>query len=270
MVRTLSISATYALATYLAARCGSPALAAAHQICFQLWMASSLLADALAVSAQTLLARSLAAGEARYGRRVVTRTTLFAAVLGAVLAAALAAAANAVPGLFSTDAAVLQAVRALFPWVIASQPINALAFVWDGALFGAGGFAYAAGAMLGCAAPAIACMYWGSLAAEQAAVTVASAAGVNGGGAAAAGALTGRLHWVWAGLTLLMALRALVIAAPFFLKQPPFKQLHPKTAAPAASESDMSVDKDDYAGDSGGGANRNGMADGGGGSRKND
>jgi Na+-driven multidrug efflux pump len=44
--------------------------------------------------------------------------------------------------MFSKDAAVLQLVAALLPAVIISQPINALAFVWDGVLFGAGGFRY--------------------------------------------------------------------------------------------------------------------------------
>jgi Na+-driven multidrug efflux pump len=42
--------------------------AAAHQICFQLWLASSLLADALAVAAQSLLARRLAAKQPAAGQ----------------------------------------------------------------------------------------------------------------------------------------------------------------------------------------------------------
>jgi hypothetical protein len=37
--------------------CGAPCRCVA-QVCFQLWMATTLLADALAVAAQTLLARS--------------------------------------------------------------------------------------------------------------------------------------------------------------------------------------------------------------------
>ncbi len=40
------------------------------QVCFQVWLASSLLADSLAVASQTLLARSVAAGDYAYGRRV--------------------------------------------------------------------------------------------------------------------------------------------------------------------------------------------------------
>ena len=55
---------TYAqVATATAARIDVPH-AAGHQICLQLWLATSLLADALAVAAQALVARLLAAKDA--------------------------------------------------------------------------------------------------------------------------------------------------------------------------------------------------------------
>jgi len=68
-VRTVAISGTFAVATSLAAR-SDLAHAAAHQICIQLWLASSLLADSLAVAAQTLLAQGLAAKEQGQVRKV--------------------------------------------------------------------------------------------------------------------------------------------------------------------------------------------------------
>jgi Na+-driven multidrug efflux pump len=49
--RTLSILLTMTIGTSMAARQGPTAMAA-HQICLQVWLAVSLLADALAVSAQ--------------------------------------------------------------------------------------------------------------------------------------------------------------------------------------------------------------------------
>ncbi len=64
--------------------------------------------------------------------------------LGLTLAAVLALGKGGLPRLFTGDAAVLAAIGHIFPWVILSQPINALAFVWDGILYGAGGFSYAA------------------------------------------------------------------------------------------------------------------------------
>jgi Na+-driven multidrug efflux pump len=148
------------------------------QVCFQLWLSSSLMADSLAVACQTLLARSLAVKDTTSARQVcacayacvdswcflglttqgvegrpcdtphllllllqvVSRCVGMSAVLGGALAVALAAARGSIPGLFTTDPGVLLLVHALLPWVVASQPINALAFVWDGVLFGAGGF----------------------------------------------------------------------------------------------------------------------------------
>lgn len=68
-LRTVAISGTFALATSLAAR-SDLAHAAAHQICLQLWLASSLLADSLAVAAQTLLAQGVAAGRMGEARQV--------------------------------------------------------------------------------------------------------------------------------------------------------------------------------------------------------
>ena len=65
----MAISGTFALATSLAAR-SDLAHAAAHQICLQLWLASSLLADSLAVAAQTLLAQGVAAGRMGEARQV--------------------------------------------------------------------------------------------------------------------------------------------------------------------------------------------------------
>jgi Na+-driven multidrug efflux pump len=55
--RTLSILLTMTIGTSMAARQGPTAMAA-HQICLQVWLAVSLLADALAVSAQVCMLRS--------------------------------------------------------------------------------------------------------------------------------------------------------------------------------------------------------------------
>jgi hypothetical protein len=52
--RTLSILLTMTIGTSMAARQGPTAMAA-HQICLQVWLAVSLLADALAVSAQVCI-----------------------------------------------------------------------------------------------------------------------------------------------------------------------------------------------------------------------
>ena len=52
-VRTVMITATFSVATAIASRTGA-SHAAAHQVAFQIWLASSLLSDSLAVAAQSL------------------------------------------------------------------------------------------------------------------------------------------------------------------------------------------------------------------------
>lgn len=74
-----------------------------------------------------------------------------AGLLGCLLALLLALGRSAIPAAFTQDAAVLALVGAVLPWVVASQPVNALAFVWDGVLFGAGGFR-CVGAVASCVA----------------------------------------------------------------------------------------------------------------------
>lgn len=63
-----------------------------------------------------------------------------ATLLGCALALLLGLGRDYIPTLFTSDTAVLGLVAATIPFVVATQPINALAFVWDGVLFGAGGF----------------------------------------------------------------------------------------------------------------------------------
>jgi Na+-driven multidrug efflux pump len=53
---------------------------------------------------------------------------------------ALAFGASTLPGVFSPDPTVRHMTQQLMPLVAASQPVNALAFVADGALYGVGGF----------------------------------------------------------------------------------------------------------------------------------
>ncbi|KAL3154248.1 hypothetical protein ABBQ32_013747 [Trebouxia sp. C0010 RCD-2024] len=200
VLRTMASTATFALATALTARTDSPH-AAAHQICLQLWLASSLLADSLAVAAQTLLARSVAAGNTAASQQIAQRVLRWGMLLGIFLAAALGLSSRMVPTWFTKDAGVLTAISAIYPWVFLTQPINALAFVWDGVLYGVNGFKYAAKAMTVCAAPAASCMLLGLQ---------------------FPGDYDAQLTAVWLGLCLLMVMRCLTIYIPFRLRRSPF------------------------------------------------
>lgn len=206
------MTATFALATALAARTDT-AHAAAHQVAFQLWLASSLLADSLAVAAQSLVARCLASGGdagRADARAVARRVTSLSLGLGLALSAGLAAGATALPlpRLFSSDPGVAAALTVLLPAVVATQPLNALAFALDGVLYGVGGFGHAARAMAVAAAPAAGVMLVGW-----------RVAGDAGLGADA------QLLAIWAGLATLMAGRFLTIYLPLKGGRAPFEQL---------------------------------------------
>ena len=75
---------------------------------------------------------------------VARRTVSLAGLLGLGLAGVLAAVADPLPQLFNPSQGVMAAIRPIYPFVVVTQPLNALAFVWDGVLYGAGGFPYAA------------------------------------------------------------------------------------------------------------------------------
>lgn len=91
---------------------------------------------------------------------------------------------------------------------VLTQPVNALAFLADGILYGVGGFAYAALAMVLACIPAAAAMLAGSRLA-----------------ASSAAAMDGQLQAVWVGLAVLMSLRFFTIWLPLQLRRWPFDRL---------------------------------------------
>jgi Na+-driven multidrug efflux pump len=76
---------------------------------------------------------------ARYVVAYVLGDMQLGLALGVVLAFLLAAGEGAISQAFTSDPAVLACVVGLYPWVFATQPLNSLAFVWDGILYGANG-----------------------------------------------------------------------------------------------------------------------------------
>lgn len=196
ILRTLALSGTFASGTALAARAG-PAVAAGHQVAFQTWLASSLLADSLAVAAQSLVAMELASGNVSRASGIANRSLVLSIQLGMVLAIGLFASAPLLPGLFSSDATVVSVIQSLLPVIIVTQPINAVAFLLDGILYGVNGFPYAAKALVLCAIPSASLMWIGSH-------------------------YMNPLLAIWLGLTLVMTLRVTTIYVPYYLKLKPF------------------------------------------------
>ncbi|CAN4107291.1 unnamed protein product [Withania somnifera] len=197
--RTLSVLFTMTLATSMAARQGAVAMAA-HQICLQVWLAVSLLTDALAASAQALIASYLSKGDYVVATKITHYVLKMGLVAGVFLAAVLGVSFGSLSTLFTKDSEVLGVVSTGLLFVSVSQPINALAFIFDGLHYGVSDFAYAARSMMLVGA-------------------------ISSGFLLCAPRLLG-LPGVWLGLTLFMGLRMMAGFIRLLSKKSPWWFLH--------------------------------------------
>ncbi|XP_049389329.1 protein DETOXIFICATION 42-like isoform X2 [Solanum stenotomum] len=147
LVRVIAATFCVTLAASLAARLG-PTQMAAFQVCLQIWLATSLLADGLAVAGQAILASAFAQKDFSRCTATASRVLQLGVVLGLVLALVLGIGLHYGARVFTKDANVLNLIGIGIPFVAATQPINCLAFVFDGVNFGASDFAYSAYSML--------------------------------------------------------------------------------------------------------------------------
>ncbi|KAK4842207.1 hypothetical protein QYF36_017630 [Acer negundo] len=147
LTRTVAVTICVTLAASKAARLGTTPMAA-FQVCLQVWLTSSLLADGLAVAGQAILASSFAEKDYKKATVAATRVLQMGFVLGSGLAVVVGAGLYFGSGIFSSDINVIHLIHIGVPFVAATQPINSLAFVFDGVNFGASDFAYAAYSMV--------------------------------------------------------------------------------------------------------------------------
>jgi len=189
LVRTAALRAALLVATAVATRLGTVDVAA-HQIAFEVWNLFALVLDAIAIAGQAIVGRSLGAGDATAARGAGRRMIEWGVAAGVVAGLVLFALHTVLPGVFTDDPEVADLAAFLLVWVAVMQPLNAVAFVLDGILIGAGDMRFLAWAMVGAAAVFI-----------PPAVAVA--------------VLDAGIGWLWASLALLMTSRAVVLGARF-------------------------------------------------------
>ncbi|XP_024992136.1 protein DETOXIFICATION 45, chloroplastic isoform X2 [Cynara cardunculus var. scolymus] len=197
--RTLAVLTTTTLGTSMAARQG-PIAMAAHQICLQVWLAVSLITDALAASGQALIASSVSKGDYRSVKDITHFVLKIGFVTGVSLAAILGISFGSIATLFTKDVEVLRIARTGVLFVSASQPLNALAFIVDGLHYGVSDFPYAAYSMMSVGILSSAFLFY-----------VPSTFGLYG---------------VWSGLTLFMGLRMVAGFIRLLTKNGPWWFLH--------------------------------------------
>ncbi|WFE34309.1 MATE family efflux transporter [Micromonospora sp. WMMD975] len=141
LVRGVAFQASFLSATAVAARFGAAAVGA-HQIAVQLWFFTTLVLDALAIAAQSLVGAALGAGDAPGARFLARRVAVLGGLCGVAFAVLIAAGAGLVPGWFSSDPQVREQAMVAWPWLAALQPIGGVVFALDGVLIGAGDVRY--------------------------------------------------------------------------------------------------------------------------------
>ncbi|XP_047153706.1 protein DETOXIFICATION 42-like isoform X2 [Vigna umbellata] len=181
LMRVVAVTFCVTLAASLAARQGSTSMAA-FQVCLQVWLAVSLLADGLAVAGQAILAGAFANKDFNRASATASRVVQMGLVLGLALAFILGTGLHFGAKIFTKDADVLHLIQIGIPFVAVTQPLNSLAFVFDGVNFGASDFAYSAFSMVVVAILSIICL-----------LILSSAGGFIG---------------IWVALTIYMGLRA--------------------------------------------------------------
>jgi len=142
-LRTLSLRAAMLLAVFVAARLGSPELAA-FQIAMTLFATLAFSLDALAIAAQALVGRGLGANDVA-GVRAVLRRCLEWGVLGGVALGLLVIGTSGLLGhVFTNSTAVTELLPATLIVLGLSVPLGGVVFVLDGVLIGAGDARYLA------------------------------------------------------------------------------------------------------------------------------
>ncbi|KAK4476379.1 hypothetical protein RD792_015530 [Penstemon davidsonii] len=114
LARVIAATICVTLAASMAARLG-PTPMAAFQICLQVWMTSSLLADGLAVAGQAILACSFAEKDYKKATAVAARVLQMGFVLGLGLAVLVGLGLEFGSGVFSKDKNVIYMISIGIP-----------------------------------------------------------------------------------------------------------------------------------------------------------
>ena len=151
MVRTVALRLAFTSATAVAARLGA-AEVGAHQVAFELWNTLALALDAIAIAGQALVGRLLGTGDVAGARSATRRMVEIGVAFGVVIGILVIALHTVLPHLFTDDPAVLALAAFLLLFVGGMQPVNAVVFVLDGVLMGAGDMRYLAVSMVAASA----------------------------------------------------------------------------------------------------------------------
>jgi putative MATE family efflux protein len=156
LLRTLSLRVVLTIATVVATRIGTVAVAA-HQVVFGIWSFLAFALDAIAIAGQAIVGRYLGSADVAATRAATRRMIEWGIAAGLVTGLATVAARPVLIPLFTTDSAVRSALEPVLLIAALFQPVAGIVFVLDGVLIGAGDARYLALAGLGTVAVFVPC-----------------------------------------------------------------------------------------------------------------
>src|SRR5215217_5535028 len=136
-VRTAALYGSFLVASAVLARIGNDSLGA-HQVAFQLFVFLALVLDAIAIAGQVIVGRSLGAGDAEGAYDAAVRMIGWSVGVGAAFALTMLALIDVLPRAFTSDPAVIDRAKEIWPLFALMQPANGAVFALDGILIGAG------------------------------------------------------------------------------------------------------------------------------------
>jgi len=184
LIRNLSLTTSFIVATSMAARLGNVDVAA-HEVGFQAWFFLAMSMDAKAI-----IGNLLGAGKAQEARRMGQRAIIWSTGIGVFTGSFLAIIHTPFAKIFSEDTAVIELASFLLLHVAAMAPLSGVAFALDGILIGAGDQRFLAKSMTLSAIISIPLMF----------VTVAVGLG---------------LGWIWGAIWILMTVRSITLYIRF-------------------------------------------------------
>ncbi len=156
LLRTVSLRVVLTLATVVATRIGTVAVAA-HQVIFGIWTFLAFALDAIAIAAQAIVGRYLGGSDIVATRAATRRMIEWGVLAGVVTGLATLAVRPWLIPLFTTDSAVRSALESVILIAALFQPVAGVVFVLDGVLIGAGDARYLALAGVGTMAAYVPC-----------------------------------------------------------------------------------------------------------------
>ncbi|MCB0764798.1 MAG: MATE family efflux transporter [Flavobacteriales bacterium] len=136
-VRTIALNVCYYLGNRYATGYGESYIGA-HSIAMQIWLFSAFFIDGYAAAGSVLVGRLN--GERNWPDlyRIAWQVVRRSMYIGSILAVLYAIGYTTIGGIFTEDVVVLRSFQGIFWMVIITQPINALAFAFDGVYKGLG------------------------------------------------------------------------------------------------------------------------------------